>query len=113
MAGRGAAIPICARSWSRSHQAASRTKGAFLAGRFQRLLKRLGSKKALIALGHTIVRVVYRLLSDGTTYHERGPQLMDERTRQAALRAGLRRLQELGVAVIVAPTPPHPAAAGP
>jgi transposase len=93
-------------------QAASRTRGTFLAARFQRLVKRLGYKKSLIALAHTILRVVYRLLADGGTYQERGPQAIDERTRQRAVRASLRRLQELGVAVALAPTPPQPAAAG-
>ena len=93
-------------------QAASRTKGTFLAARFQRLVKRLGYKKALIALAHTILRVVYRLLADGGTYQERSPHAMAERTRQRAVRASLRRLQELGVAVALAPTPPQPPAAG-
>ncbi len=92
-------------------QAAARTKGTFLAARFQRLVKRLGYKKALIALGHTILRLVYRLLADGTSYDERGPQPMDERARQAAVRTSLRRLQELGVAVTLAPVPLHPATA--
>jgi transposase len=94
-------------------QAASRTKGTVLAARFQRLVKRLGYKKALIALGHPILRLVYRLLSDGTVYQERGPQAMDERARRMAVRASLRRLQELGVAVSVALAPSHPAAACP
>jgi transposase len=94
-------------------QAASRTKGTVLAARFQRLVKRLGYKKALIALGHTILRLVYRLLSDGTVYQERGPQAMDERARRMAVQASLRRLQELGVAVSVALAPSHPAAACP
>ena len=86
-------------------QAASRTKHTTLAARFHRLVKRLGYKKALVALAHTILRLVYYLLKDGTTYQERGPYT-DEHEREAAIRAGIRRLQALGLTVTVAPAPP-------
>ena len=86
-------------------QAASRTKDTTLAARFHRLVKRLGYKKALVALAHTILRLVYYLLKDGTTYQERGPYT-DEHEREAAIRAGIRRLQPLGLTVTVAPAPP-------
>lgn len=40
---------------------ATRTKGTFLAARYQRLVKRLGKKKAVVAIGHGMLRVVYPL----------------------------------------------------
>jgi transposase len=86
-------------------QAASRTKETALAARFQRLTGRLGYKKALLALAHTILRIVYALLKHGTAYQERGP-LVDDQAREAAIRRGIRKLQALGLTVTVAPASP-------
>ncbi len=86
-------------------QAASHTKETALSARFHRLTARLGYKKALLALAHTILRLVYALLKNGTTYQERGPQ-GDDHAREAAIRMGIRRLQALGLTVTVEPAPP-------
>ncbi len=85
-------------------QAASRTQGSAGAARFHRLVPRLGYKKAIVALGHWILRLVYRLLKEGTTYQEPGPAA-DSRPREAAMEASIRRLQRLGLTVTVAPNP--------
>jgi transposase len=53
-------------AWSASH-----TKGTVFAATYRRWAKRLGKKKALVALGHKILVVIYRLLKDGTAYEER------------------------------------------
>jgi transposase len=51
--------------------AASHTKGTIFGATYRRWVKRLGKKKALVALGHKILVVIYRLLKDGVDYHER------------------------------------------
>ena len=38
---------------------------------YRRWVKRLGRKRALVALGHKILVLVYTLMSDGTEYQER------------------------------------------
>src|SRR6185369_16809934 len=48
--------------------AASHTKKTYLAAQYQRLAGRRGKKRALVALGHTILVIIYRLLKDRTTY---------------------------------------------
>jgi transposase len=50
---------------------ASRTKGTVFSATYRRWAKRLGKKKALVALGHKILVVIYKLLKDGTDYQER------------------------------------------
>ena len=50
--------------------AASHTKETFLAATYHRWVKRLGKKRALVALGHKILVVIYELLKDRTTYQE-------------------------------------------
>jgi transposase len=53
-------------AWSASH-----TKGTILGATYRRWAKRLGKKKALVALGHKILVVIYKLLKDRTDYRER------------------------------------------
>ena len=53
--------------------AASHTKGTFLAATYHRWVKRMGKKRALVALGHKILVIIYELLKDQTTYIERPP----------------------------------------
>jgi transposase len=51
--------------------AASHTKATILSATYRRWVKRMGRKRALIALGHKILVLVYKLLSRGTEYEER------------------------------------------
>jgi transposase len=51
---------------------ASRTKETLLAATYRRWVKRLGKKKALVALAHKILVVIYKLLKDQTWYQEPG-----------------------------------------
>jgi transposase len=53
--------------------AASHTKGTFLAATYHRWVKRMGKKRALVALGHKLLVIIYELLKDQTTYIERPP----------------------------------------
>ncbi len=51
--------------------AASRTKATLLSATYRRWVKRMGRKRALVALGHKILVIVYEVLSHETTYEER------------------------------------------
>lgn len=51
--------------------AASHTKKTFLSATYHRWVKRMGKKRALVALGHKILVLIYELLRDQTTYEER------------------------------------------
>jgi transposase len=50
--------------------AASHTKNTQLSAQYRRQSPRLGKKKALIALAHKILVLVYRILKEGTVYQE-------------------------------------------
>jgi transposase len=52
-------------AWSASH-----TKETILSVMYRKWAKRLGKKKALVALGHKILVVIYKLLKDQTVYRE-------------------------------------------
>jgi transposase len=53
-------------AWSASH-----TKETIFSATYRRWAKRMGKKKALVALGHKILVVIYKLLKDKTEYRER------------------------------------------
>jgi transposase len=69
---------------------ATRTK-TFLASRYRRVAKRRGKKRALVAVGNSILTIAYHLLSDphahfadlGVDYHDR---LVPERRRRHLIR---------------------------
>jgi transposase len=84
-------------------QAASRTRGTYLAAQYRRLAARRGRKRALVAVGHTILVMVYHLLTRRMGYQELGAQYFDERERQAVERRLVRRLQALGYKVSLDP----------
>jgi transposase len=87
-------------------QAAARTKGTYLAAQYRRLAPRRGQKRAVVAVAHTILVIVYHLLRDQTTYRELGASYFDERERQEVERRLVRRLEALGNTVTLQPKEP-------
>jgi transposase len=84
--------------------AAARTKDTYLSAHYHRLAARRGTKRALVALGHTILVMVYYVLRRGVPYHELGGNYFDERQRQAVEHRLVRRLEQLGYQVTLQPT---------
>lgn len=78
--------------------AASKKKDCFLKDRFWRLAAR-GKKRALVAIAHTILVLVYRSLSTAQAYQERGAVEVNLQKRQRLIRHHVRRLGRLGIAV--------------
>ena len=84
-------------------QAASRTKDTYLAAQYRRLAARRGRKKALIAVGHSILVSASHLLKGTASYQDLGPHYFDERDRQAVERHLVQRLESLGYKVSLDP----------
>jgi transposase len=84
-------------------QAASRSPG-FLGERFRRLIVRLGRNKAALAVAHSILVAIYRLLIDDVDYSDLGPHHFAQREREQTARRLTRRLEGLGYQVTVLPT---------
>jgi transposase len=99
------------RALTEAARAAARTKKKdrmSLRGQYRRLVVRVGKKKAAVAVGHTILRLAYHLLTTETTYHEHALVQLDERRRAQTQRRALDQLKALGYEVIL--TPKEPAA---
>ena len=85
--------------------AATRVKDGYLAAQFRRLAKRRGEKRAAVAVAHSILRLVYRVLTTGSPYQELGAAYSDQQEADQRARYHLRRLAELGYAVAPEPRP--------
>jgi transposase len=86
--------------------AASHTKNTYLSAQYRRLAGRRGKKRALVALGHTILVIIYHLLQDQTTYRELGPDYFDRLDTERVTRTLVRRLERLGHTVTLQPQQP-------
>ena len=76
--------------------AAGRCRDGYLPTQFRRLATRRGRKRAIVAVGHTILVIAYHLLKRGTTYQDLGPEHFDPRDTEHSKRRAVRRLQALG-----------------
>jgi transposase len=85
--------------------AASHTKGTYLAACYRRLAARRGRKRALVALGHTLLGIIYHMLRNGTDYTDLGGDYFDRRDREGLARRLVRRLEGLGLKVTLEPEP--------
>jgi transposase len=76
--------------------AASRTRDTYLRSRYWRMVSTKGQKRAVVAVGHSILRICYYLLRDGGTYQDLGPNYFEQRDRNRATKSAVRRLERLG-----------------
>jgi len=76
--------------------AASRTKNTFLSSKYKRLAGRRGKKRAIVAVGHTILTIAYHLIKERKSFQELGATYIDEKKREGQIRYFHKRLQELG-----------------
>ncbi len=60
----------------------------------------------MVAVGHSILVLIYHVLRDQKAYSELGGNYFDERNRQATERRLVRRLEKLGYQVSLESTPP-------
>ena len=82
---------------------ASHQKHCYLAEQYRRIAKRRGAKRAAIAVAHSILVISYHLLSNQTTYLEKGETFFEERDRQGMEKRLVRQLSRLGYQVELQP----------
>ena len=82
---------------------AARTKNTYLAARFRRLAARRGRKRAVVAVGHTLLRLVYWLLKYDQPYRDLGGDYFDRLRPERLTRSLVQRLQRLGYQVNLSP----------
>jgi transposase len=83
---------------------AART-GTFLGERYRRIARRRGAAKAVVAVGRSILVIIWHLLSDpGARFADLGSDFFDQRTNpDRRKRAHVRQLEALGYKVTLEP----------
>ena len=96
--------PYLARVLGEAAVAAARTD-TFLGERYRRIARRRGKKKAIVAVGRSILVIIWHVLSDPETrYHDLGSGFYDQRINpERQKRTHIRRLEALGYKVTLEP----------
>jgi transposase len=80
-------------------QAAMHTKECYFQVQGSRIAARRGRKKAVIAVAHSILVIIYYLLSRGKSYQDLGPSHLEEQDKDSAKRRAVLKLEKLGYKV--------------
>jgi len=78
---------------------AMRTKDTYLSSQGRRLGQRRGKRRAVVAVGHSILIIAYHVLKRQQPYQDLGSNYFDERDRAIVARQSIRRLEQLGYKV--------------
>lgn len=87
--------------------AAARTRNTYLSDQYHRLAARKGSKRAAVAVAHSILVIAWHMLDRKQPYRELGADYLDKKHSDRTTKACVNRLQRLGFDVTL--TPAHEA----
>jgi len=93
---------MCQAAWAASH-----TKNTCLAAFYRRMCVRKGAPKAVLALAHHMIVVIYQVLSRNEKYVELGADYYDQRNKPRMVAQLVKRLTKLGYAVELREAQPH------
>lgn len=82
---------------------AARTKNTYFATLYHRLAGRRGKKRALVAVGHSLLVTGYTLITRQIDYQDLGANYFDEQNKEAVKRRTVKRLEQLGFRVELKP----------
>jgi transposase len=85
--------------------AASRTKDTWLKARYHRLAARRGKKRAIVAIGRSILVSIWHMLSKQQPYQDLGADFYDQRRKESKVTYLTKQLARLGFAVQLDPLP--------
>jgi transposase len=83
--------------------AAIKVKDSYCGAQFRRIARRRGPKRAAIAVAHSLLTVIYHVLSRGVFYEDLGADYFDRLRPEQHARYHVRRLAELGFTVTIEP----------
>jgi transposase len=85
-------------AWAIAH-----TKDNYLSAFYHRLARRRGKQKAIMALAHKVLVILYHVLRDKKPYTDLGADYFDKLDVARIQRQAVRRLEQLGYAVTLTP----------
>jgi hypothetical protein len=93
---------MCQAAWAATH-----TKDTYLSAFYRRMKVRKGAPKAVMALAHHLITVVYNVLARGEEYVELGGDYYDRRDKPKTVSRLVARLTRLGYYVNLKPVEPE------
>ena len=91
--------------------AACAAKRSYLRAQYRRLASKRGKKRALVAVGHSLLVAIYHVLKDEVEFTDLGPDYFDRLEPERLRRYLVKRLQALGYDVTLSPKDPQDRAA--
>ena len=84
--------------WVLSHM-----KDNYLSAQYHRLARRLGKQKAVMAVAHSLLVIIYHMLRDQQPYRDLGATFFETRDKERVVKGALRRLESFGYTVTLQP----------
>lgn len=84
--------------------AATHTKNSYFGAQYRRLVGRRGKKRALVAVAHSLLIVIYHVLLTGRPFNDLGADYFDKLDSKRIIKAHVRRLEGFGYKVTLTPT---------
>jgi transposase len=85
--------------------AATRTKDSYLAALYHRLAGRRGKKKAIVAVAHALLVIIYHVIVRNEPYRELGGDYFDQQDPETTAKRLVKRIEKLGYQVTWQPKP--------
>lgn len=89
---------LCQAAWAASH-----TRTTYFSAQYRRLAARRGKKRAIIAVAHSLLIVIYCMLKQDRTYEELGGNYFDQIHAERHKRYFVKKLEALGFQVNLVP----------
>jgi transposase len=86
--------------WAISH-----TTDNYLSAQYHRLARRIGKKKAIVAVSHSLLIIIYHMLREQSDYRDLGATYFETRDKERLRTSALRRLESLGYKVTLEEVP--------
>jgi transposase len=83
--------------------AAARTRDTYFSAQLRRLARKRGTKRALLAVAHSVLTTIYHVLRTKRPYHDLGPDHFDKLDAGRLERHHVQRLEQLGYTVTITP----------
>jgi transposase len=84
---------------SQSAWAAARKKDSYFQAQYRRLAGRRGKKRAIVAVAHSLLTIIYHMLKDASEYRELGCHYFDKLNAHRLLPHLLKRIKDMGYQV--------------
>ncbi len=85
--------------------AAIKVKGSYYSSLYRRLAARRGSKRAILAVAHSILETIYSMLKNGVIFHDLGENFHDLLNPNKVIQRAITRIERLGYKVVLEKLP--------